>query len=291
VSKKIHLFIVDPQNSFCKVIDPALQQLVHDGELCVPGAWEDMTRVASFVHRFGKHLNDIHVTLDSHHLLHIANPLWFRDSNGNHPEPFTTMCLKNGSIIGSKTDANGKQSDIGEYVCFAPFIQKGTVKYLKALASTGRYSHCIWPPHCLIGTPGHNVAPQLMEALLDWAGRMCGFLNFITKGSNAFFEHFSAICAGVPDPNDPSTQLYMPLIRLLIEADEILFAGEPGSHTLAETVRDVANSFRDDSLIAKCGLLLDCMSPLPGFETHQERFINEMAGRGMRMTTTVEYLA
>ena len=268
-----------------------MQQVLHDGELCTPGALEDMNRVAAFVEHFGEKLTDIHVTLDSHQLLHIANPLWFRDSNGNHPMPFTNMRVKNGSIIGSKTDANGKASDIGEYLCFAPSAHKATTEYLEALSSAGRYSHCIWPPHGLIGTPGHNVISHLMEALLLWERENFATVDFITKGSNAFVEYFSAVRSGVIDPNDSGTQLNVQFIEKLIDADEILFAGEPGSHTLAETVRDIANSFVGDSFVEKCVLLLDSMSPLSGFEALQGRFVSEMAGRGMQMTTTAEYLA
>ena len=250
-----------------------------------------MNRVAALVEHFGEKLTDIHVTLDSHHLLHIANPLWFRDSNGSHPMPFTSMRAENGLIIGSKTDDNGKASDIGEYVCFAPSVHKATTEYLEALASEGRYSHCIWPPHALIGTPGHNIFSHLMDALLLWQRENSAVVDFITKGSNAFVEYFSAVRGGVIDPNDAGTQLNVRLIDDLADADEIIFAGEPGSHTLAETVRDIANCFVGDSFVKNCVLLLDSMSPLPGFEARQERFVSEMAGRGIHMTTTAEYLA
>ncbi|RDJ35529.1 MAG: hypothetical protein DWQ19_11985 [Crenarchaeota archaeon] len=293
MAKNIQLVIIDAQNSFCKVVPQDEQQVVHDGELCVPGAWEDMNRVADMVKRLGKRLDDIHVTLDSHHLFHVAHPVWFRDSGGNHPNPFTIMRAENGKIVGSTTDSSGQTHDVGEFTCFRPSVTKKTLEYLESLQAAKRYPHCIWPPHCLIGTPGHNVVPQLMDALLNWVVlKGDTIVDFVTKGSNPYVEHFSAVRAEVVDPADPSTQLNAAFIQTLEEADEVLFAGEAGSHCLANTVRDIANSFNDseDKFLKKCVLLTDGTSPVPGFEVYQDDFVKEMTGRGMKTTTTVDYL-
>jgi hypothetical protein len=56
-------------------------------------------------------------------------------------------------------------------------------------------------------------------------------------------------------------------------------------------VRDVANNFGDDSFVSKLVLLTDASSDIPGFESHAQNFMNEMAGRGMQTTTTTEFLA
>lgn len=291
MARKIDLVVIDPQNSFCKVVDAAQQQVLHDGELCVTGAWEDMNRVSNLVNRLRDKLNDIHVTLDSHHLLHIAHPIWYRDSNGNNPLPFTIMREENGNIVGSRFDANGQQHDVGEFTCFRPSVHKRTLEYLRTLRANNRYPHCIWPPHCLIGTPGHNVVPQLYAALQEWEQENYAAVDFVTKGSNHFVEHFSAVKAEVVDPEDPSTQLNTSFINTLMEADEVLFAGEAGSHCLANTVRDIADSFKDDSFIKKCVLLTDGTSPVPGFEPYQQKFISDMVARGMKNATCADYLA
>jgi len=291
MSRKIDLVVIDPQNSFCKVVPAAEQQVLHDGELCVTGAWEDMTRVASVVTRLSDKLNDVHVTLDSHHYLHIAHPCWYKDSNGNHPLPFTIMREENGNIVGSRFDASGNQHDVGQFTCFRPSVHKRTLDYLKSLRSENRYPHCIWPPHCLIGTVGHNVVPQLYSALLEWEKENYASVDFVTKGSNHFVEHFSAVKAEVVDPEDPSTQLNTDFINTLMDADEVLFAGEAGSHCLANTVRDIANNFKDDSFIKKVVLLTDGTSPVPGFESYQQQFLADMIARGMKTSTCADYLA
>lgn len=291
MSRKIDICLIDPQNSFCKVVPVAEQQVQHDGELCVTGAWEDMQRVSNLVDRLRNKLNDIHVTLDSHHPLHISHPIWYKDSNGNHPLPFTIMREENGNIVGSRFDANGQQSDVGEFTCFRPSVHKRTLEYLRTLSANNRYPHCIWPQHCLIGTPGHNVVGHLYAALIEWEKENYAAVDFVTKGSNHFVEHFSAVKAEVIDPDDPSTQLNVDFINTLMDADEVLFAGEAGSHCLANTVRDIADSFKDDSFIKKCVLLTDGTSPVPGFESYQQQFVSDMIARGMKTSTCADYLA
>ena len=291
MSRKIDLVVIDPQNSFCKVVPIAEQQVQHDGELCVAGAWEDMQRVADLVTRLQTKLNDVHVTLDSHHRLHISHPIWYKDSNGNNPLPFTIMREENGNIIGSRFDANGQQNDVGQFTCFRPSVHKRTLEYLRTLSANNRYPHCIWPEHCLIGTPGHNVVPHLYAALVEWEKENYASVDFVTKGSNHFVEHFSAVKAEVVDPEDPSTQLNTSFIDTLMEADEVLFAGEAGSHCLANTVRDIADSFKDDSFIKKCVLLTDGTSPVCGFESYQQKFVSDMIARGMKYSTCADYLA
>lgn len=290
--QSIHLLIIDPQNSFCKVVDPAKQQEIHDGELCVPGAWEDMERVAALINRLGKKLDDIHVTMDSHHLLHIAHPIWFRDSKGNEPGPFTLMREENGQIIGTAFDANGQPYDLPDpFTTKRPTFLKWTLEYLRGLSASGRYPHCIWPPHCLIGTPGHNIVAPLEDALLNWCVETHAYVDFVTKGSNFRVEHFSAVQAEYPDPEDPTTQLNSDFISTVMEADIILLAGEASSHCLANTVRDMANSFGDDSFISKCVLLTDGTSPVPNFENLADDFVKEMTGRGMKQATCADFLA
>lgn len=291
--KKIQLVLIDPQRSFCAIVPQEDQQKLHDGELCVPGAWDDMVRAGDMVRRLGKKLDDIHVTLDSHHLLHISHPIWLRNvDTGEQPEPFTVVREENGQIIGSQQDPSGNLQDVGTFTTKQPSFLRRTLDYLKALRDLGRYDHRIWPPHCLIGTKGHTIVEPLYDALHEWERDNFAAVNVVTKGSNYFTEHFSAVKAEVPDPEDASTGLNSAWIELLMEADEILLAGEARSHCLASTVRDTANEFaQTDEFIKKCVLLTDATSDVPLCEKLGEDFLTEMTKRGMRTTTTVDYLA
>src|SRR5437773_344219 len=84
MAKKIHLVVIDPQYDFCDV----------NGSLYVTGADKDMERLANMVNKLRKKIDDIHVTLDSHHLVHIAHPIFWKDSSGNNPKPFTVFGSK-----------------------------------------------------------------------------------------------------------------------------------------------------------------------------------------------------
>lgn len=267
MTKKIDLLIIDPQIDFC---DP-------NGALFVPGADGDMQRLSALVKRIGHKLNDIHVTLDSHHCFDIAHPIFWKDSNRKHPAPFTIITVDD--------------VEQGRFTASVPTLQKRALEYVKKLEQNGRYPLVVWPYHCLIGSAGHGIYPDLFAPLLEWEKREIAQVNYVTKGSNIYTEHYSAVQADVPDPADPSTQINTELIRMLEEADEIAVAGEAGSHCLANTVRDIADNFSDDRLVEKIVLLTDATSPVPGFEKLQDDFIKEMTARGMRLATTVDYMS
>ena len=277
---KIELLVIDPQNDFC---DPK-------GSLFVPGAEDDMKRLAEMVVRLKDKLDDIHVTLDSHHFIDIAHPIFWVDSQSNHPDLFT--------IISADEVENGLWRSTN------PQFQKRASEYVKNLEDNKRYPLCIWPPHCLIGSWGYSVinsyddkgnpiAP-LFNAFLEWE-KDFAMVDYVTKGSNFWTEHYSAVQADVPDPEDPSTQLNTGLIKTLQEADIILLAGEARSHCLANTVRDIADNFGEEN-IKKMILLQDATSDVPDppgttmFTDIAEQFVSDMMARGMQVSTTIEFM-
>jgi nicotinamidase-related amidase len=267
MSKRIELLIIDPQVDFC---DPKL------GALYVPGAEYDMSRLAGMVRRLKGKLDDIHVTLDSHHFIHIAHPIFWKDTRGQHPAVFSSI-----------TRADVEQ---GVWTPTVPGMYRRALDYVRRLEQNGRYELTIWPPHCLIGSYGHSVFPELFTALTEWEQRFA-VVDYVTKGSNILTEHYSAVQADVPDPADASTQINTRLIRILENADVVAIAGEARTHCVANTVRDIANNFGDDSYISKLVLLTDASSDIPGFESHARSFLADMTARGMQLSTTTEFLA
>jgi len=265
--KKVHLLVIDPQHDFCHP----------SGALYVGGAENDMSRLADMIARLGSKIDDIHCTVDSHHLMDVAHPAWWKNSSGQHPDPFT--------IITAADVENGT---------WTPTIVNLTrkmIEYVKSLEKGGRYPLCVWPPHCLIGSPGAVVVPEMFEQFSAWCIENKATIDWVAKGSNIYTEHYSGVKAEVPDPNDATTQLNTRLIGILEEADIIALAGEAGSHCLANTVRDIADGFSDPQFVEKFVLLTDATSPVAGFENLQHDFINEMVGRGMKTATTREFLA
>lgn len=267
---KVELLCIDPQRDFCEPGAP----------LYVLNAEKDMSRLAKMVKRLVKKISDIHVTLDSHHMMDVAHPCFWKDSNGNNPNPFT--------IISAQDVENGV------WVPVISSLYKRMLSYVKTLESSKRYPLCIWPPHCLIGTPGHAVFPELYSSLVEWEVTNYGIVDYVTKGSNPYTEHYSAVKAEVPDPSDRTTQINSDLIQVLKDADLVVIAGEAGSHCLANTVVDIADAFGDDSYIKKLVLLEDATSPVVtpaySFAPVQADFIAKMVARGMQISTTEKFL-
>ena len=259
--------MIDPQNDFCIANGPGGEK----GALVVGGADQDMARLASFITKNEKRIEEIHCTLDSHQSVHIAHPIMWRNSKGEHPAPFTAITsadVKNGTWMAA----------------YAPF-QKRQQAYVDTLEKNGRYVLVIWPPHCLIGSWGAAVVPSVHAALMAWESNRFNRVNFVAKGSNLFTEHYSGVMADVIDDADASTKLNVNLIDALTVADEILITGEALSHCVANTVRDVAAQFGVDN-VKKFTLLQDTSSNVGGFEKLGRDFVLELAGKGMKLTDT-----
>lgn len=265
---KVHCIVIDPQVGFC---DPK------NGELYVPGAEKDIERIATMCDRLGGRIDDYHVTLDSHTTVHIAHPIFWKDSKGKHPDPFTVITVKD--------------VESGIWTPTISSLYRYGLEYVKALAKNGRYALCIWNPHCRIGTPSHAVMSPLREALEKWELENFAVVDYVTKGSNYKTEHYSAVQADVPQADDLSTQLNTRLIQTLEEADLVAFCGEASTHCLKNSLNDIVNNFKDKSTIKKCVVLEDGTSGIPGFEKGWSDFMIDMKGRGIQVSNTVDFLS
>jgi nicotinamidase-related amidase len=271
---KIHLLCIDPQVDFCDLPGSALP---------VAGADADMKRAATMINRIGPRLDDIHVTLDSHRLLDIAHPLWWVDQNGNKPGPFTIISAAD-IAAGIWTPRN-------------PAFRARSQKYAEELESTAsHYKIMVWPAHCLIGTWGHNVHPAVNESLQRWSDREYAMVDYVTKGSNPWTEHYGAMMAEVPDPADPTTGLNTQLLQMLAEADIIGCLGEALSHCYLKTISQIADNIGDEH-IKKFHLIRDCTSPVgavpggPDFPAISEDWLRAMKLRGMTITDSKAFLS
>ena len=262
---KMEFLIIDPQNDFCNP----------KGNLFVTGADKDSALLAKTIVRLKDRIDDIHITLDTHHFVDIAHPIFWIDSSGTHPNPFTLI---------SKSDVVD-----GKWTTKNPQFRKRALEYVTALEVNKRYLLCIWPPHCLIGTWGHNVVEPVLVSVTMWENDRFALIDYVTKGSNFWTEHYSAVQADVPDSQDAGTMLNTRLIQTLQEADIIALSGQALSHCVANTVRDIANNFGEDN-IKKMTLLVDTTSSVPGFEKMGEDFLKEMKGRGMNICKADDFM-
>jgi nicotinamidase/pyrazinamidase len=279
--KRIHLLIIDPQNDFCDLPEAYRPADPHSGRpiapaLPVSGAHADMQRLGRFIADGSAGIGAITLTLDSHQRVDIAHPTFWHTETGGEVAPFTPI-----------TAAQVRQ---GRFRPRDPDARSRTLAYLDELESRGRYTLMVWPVHCEIGSWGHNVHADVKAACNQWEERSLDHVEFVTKGTNPWTEHYSAMQAEVPDADDPDTQLNRALIERLDRADLIVIGGEASSHCVKATTEHLVDNLPGERL-ARVVLLTDCMSPVPGFEAQHASFLGEMRRRGATLSTTDQLLA
>lgn len=278
MKRQLHLLIIDPQNDFCDLPAESLPSGFAPS-LPVTGAHQDMLRVAQLIRDGGAGLTQISVTLDAHHRYDIAHPTFWRTGDGGAVAPFTQI--------------SAQQLREGAFVPAAAGALPRAQHYLDALESAGRYQLMVWPVHCEIGSWGQNIHGAVRAAYNAWEAAQLQVVAKLSKGSNPWTEHYSAVMAEVPDPQDPATQLNIPFLDSLVSADRIYICGEAGSHCVkasTEHIADYLQAQQGREALAKLVLLTDCMSPVTGFEAQQEAFIAAMLARGARLATSTEIL-
>ena len=268
MTHRTHLLIIDPQNDFC---DLPLAVSHPPPALPVAGANADMQRLAAFIRAHSAALTDITITLDSHHRLDIAHPTFWQQADGGAVTPFTTI---------TAADVHA-----GQYLPRQPLALGRTLAYLDALEARGRYTLMVWPVHCEIGTWGHNVHADVRAAYNGWEDQQGRNTTKLFKGSNPWTEHYSAVMAEVPDPQDVATQLNHTLMAAMDQADVLLIAGEASSHCVRATTEDIVAHLSRQKL-QRIVLLTDCMSPVGGFQLQHEAFLQHMKAQGIELATS-----
>jgi Amidases related to nicotinamidase len=283
------LLIIDPQRDF------------HEGgSLAVPNASADAKRIASFIRSsitrtkptgpFQSKIDRIVVTLDSHHKLHIAHPQFWKSKDGNHPTPFTIISsadIKNGkwqpredlklpvdqqlvdpNILKVKNGFLDKQNNFD--------LKQYCIEYTTRLEKSKKFSLCIWPEHCLIGSPGHCVVEEIMTALNEWCASTGKSIEFVMKGQNLLTEMYSAVKAEVEV--SPDTVLNRKLLDTLRSADRILVCGQALSHCVNYTARDLIDNMPGEE--HKIEVLKNCSSSVSSFEKDGEEFLKYILKKG-----------
>ncbi|MBD2754797.1 cysteine hydrolase family protein [Spirosoma validum] len=228
--------IIDAQFDFCHP----------EGSLFVPGAEQDVERIAALIRTHADQIDHIVVTLDTHHVLDIAHPLFWHDESGNHPKPFTKITATN--------------VDTGRWI--PRFLAEKARKYVHDLEADGQFTHFIWPEHCLIGSRGAALHDTLLRALKDWSRIRDLDYVAVQKGLYPLSEHFGIFRAQVPDPDVPETQLNTSLLTDLERFDTIYLMGEAKSHCVANSLKQILDFA--PSLVPRIVVVTDCMSDVTG---------------------------
>lgn len=269
--QRTQLLIIDPQNDFCDLPpdwrpSSAAAAAPFAPSLPVAGAHADMQRLAQWIAQQSPQLDGITITLDSHQAYDIAHPAFWQQGDGSAVPPFTTI--------------TAAQMRAGSFRPRNPDERQRTLAYLDALEAQGRYTLMVWPLHCEIGSIGHGVHADVLNACRQWQSQRQRAVHHVFKGMNPWTEHYSALRAEVPDPQDPATGLNTALLQQLAQADTLVIAGEAGSHCVRATTEHIVQNIaplwgaEDFSRIV---LLTDCISPVAGFEAAQDTFCSRCA--------------
>jgi nicotinamidase-related amidase len=254
--KKNILLIIDPQNDF----HPG-------GTLAVAGANEDSSRTAIFIYDNIDKIDEIYVTLDSHHRNHIAHGVFWMDSEGKSPPPFTLITYED--------------VESGKWAPRNISLLEHCKFYTKTLSDTGKFTLCIWPEHCIIGTPGHNVVPVLNEAFHLWSEKRMRNVHYVLKGENNLTEMYSGIKADV-ELDDPKTKTDPVLRTELQTATKLIICGQALSHCVQFSTRDVLADWPKER-VCELVVLNDCSSPVGGFEDMGQKFLSDMTDAGVNV--------
>ena len=276
MKRQLHLLVIDPQNDFC---DLPATWLPPDAAptLAVPGAHADMLRVAQLIREGGSGLTRISVTLDAHHRYDIAHPAFWRTGDGGPVAPFTQI--------------SAQQVRDRLFLPAASGALPRALAYLDALERAARYRLMVWPVHCEIGSWGQNIHAAVRAAYNGWEVQHLQVVAKLSKGSNPWTEHYSAVMAEVPDAQDAATQLNRAFLDTLLPAQQLYICGEAGSHCVkasTEHIADYLQAQQGKAALSRLVLLTDCMSPVTGFEAQQHDFLAAMQARGARLATSTD---
>lgn len=258
---KTELLLIDLQNDFCSPL----------GSLYVPNAEKDCNNTAKFIHKNIDKIHGITITLDTHPFFHIAHPIFWKCKDGSIPSVYTQITL----------EAFSK----GEYIPVEKNLYDRVKSYLEQLEQTGKYSLILWPPHCLQATWGSCIQQEVWDAVHKWECYIPGRkVNYVTKALNPLTEHYSAIQAEVPDPEDPNTSTNYSLIEYL-KSKDIYVAGEALSHCVANTISDLVSHISAENIT----LLSDCTSNVSGFDEQGNAFLDKLSKKGMKIKKSIDF--
>jgi nicotinamidase-related amidase len=239
-----------------------------NGALFVKGANDDVKRIASMILRDIDQIDHIALTFDSHRVVDISQKAWWNKADGTPVDPFTPISLAD--------------IDSGKY--YSTKDPKWSREYVATLEKQGKFGHYIWPDHCIIGSLGHAIDPIVLDAVHAWERKRGGIhgAEYVTKGTNAFTEHFGAFQAQVPIPSDPSTQANLTLLKKLEEYSNVYICGEAASHCLGTSISQILDLA--PQLASKLVILEDCTSDVTGFEGQAQSIFDRGRSMGVRFS-------
>ncbi|GEN46049.1 cysteine hydrolase family protein [Alkalibacillus haloalkaliphilus] len=234
--QKVLFLGIDLQNDF-----------IEGGALGVPGSYEDVYSITRFIYRNLSKITSIAVSLDTHNMKQIFHPAWWVDPKGNHPDPLTIITVEDVEL--------GKWKPL--------YKHEQSIQYVKGLEQQGQKQLCIWPFHCIEGTPGAALESQFSRMIHFHSIIRNTEVKKVVKGLDPLSEKY-----GIIEPEySQDNQTDYGLLNFISEFDKVVVAGEAESHCVYESVKQLAEHFAsNESFTNNIYVLKDGMSCIPGFE-------------------------
>ena len=263
--QKNWLMLIDIQNTFC----------IPEFELFVSGksgldAVDDNRRLCGFIYHNLASITQISATLDTHSAMQIFHPLFFVDSAGQQPAPYTDIYLED--LNTGKWIFNPELAP--QFGISPEYGQSMVLHYAETLTKNGKYALTIWPYHAMFGGIGHALVSAVEEAIFFHSLTRLTQAQLEIKGDRPFTENYSVI--GPEVLNGPQGEMLgvrnQKFIEQLKVVDRLIIAGQAKSHCVVWTISDLLEDIQlyDHGLASKIYLLEDCTSPVvvPGLIDH-----------------------
>lgn len=266
--ERVALVLVDYQHDF---VDPT-------GTLYVLGSQHDVARLITWFYANAHRITSIYASLDTHVPLQIFFSSWWKNpQTGEHPAAYT--------VITADDVVSGRWVPV--------FQPEWSVSYVRQLQQQAKKDLMIWPAHTMEGTLGHMLVAPISEAISWHSAARSTQPTYIVKGRTLRTEYYGIFGAEVPDPQDPTSALNLPLLDAVMQHDKVYIAGEAKSHCVLETERQLVNRFGDRTdLMQRLYLLRDCTSsvqhPTIDFDALAEQELATMTRRGVRLVASTD---
>jgi nicotinamidase/pyrazinamidase len=269
----------DQRRTLLLLVDAQVDFIHEDGTLSVPGAVDDTRRTIEWLLSHASDITDIAASLDSHIPIQIFYPTWWRDPDGEHPDPFTAI----------------PSTDVEAGVWQPVYEVEWSKTYVRRLEAQAKKQLMIWPYHTMLGTPGHGLDPSLAEAIAFHSAARRSQPTYIIKGMIPRTEYYSLLEPEVKVSDDPRGTLNRVVLERILGYDRIYVAGEAKSHCVLETLNSIVRRHADTpETLGKLRLLEDCTSsvqhPEIDFEAMALEMLASFEAKGLRRVTSVDPL-
>ena len=277
MNKDLNLVIIDFQNDFCDLPNSYISNH-YIPSLPITGSHFSALHTTKLIYYLIENINSIQVFLDTHQRYDIGH--------------FDFWSIKGVTPILKITEITKQDF---ENNLFTPIqdVEVEVMDYFNKLETININSIWVYPPHCIYGTIGHNIHPNISAAIACWEIENTKNTKYILKGTEPISEHYSGLKAVYPEINKPSTLMNLEAVNKYLNNKVTVFVGQASTHCVPQHIQDAIDYIQEskkDFDFSRFIILTDCMNPIPGFEYRYDNFINIVKSLGVRVMTSLELI-